>query len=41
MDANIDLAKLTDNDKKDLQQFIVQEQQQSMIAKSTHSTTLR
>ena len=34
MDPNIDLSKLTDNDKKELQQFIMQENQQSMIAKS-------
>lgn len=35
MDTNVDLSKLTDNDKKELQQFIMQENQQSLIAKST------
>ncbi|MCJ1416242.1 Mitochondrial import inner membrane translocase subunit tim8 [Xylographa parallela] len=39
MDSNIDLSKLTDNDKKDLQQFLVQEQQQSMIAKTLSNLT--
>ncbi|MCJ1286528.1 Mitochondrial import inner membrane translocase subunit tim8 [Xylographa opegraphella] len=39
MESNIDLSKLTDADKKDLQQFIVQEQQQSMIAKTISNLT--
>ncbi|MCJ1247893.1 Mitochondrial import inner membrane translocase subunit tim8 [Trapelia coarctata] len=39
MDTNVDLSKLTDNDKKELQQFIMQENQQSLIAKTIHNLT--
>ena len=40
MDTNVDLSKLTDADKKELQQFIMQENQQSIIAKSTQLSPL-
>ncbi|MCJ1406495.1 Mitochondrial import inner membrane translocase subunit tim8 [Ptychographa xylographoides] len=39
MDADLDLSKLSENDKKELQQFIVQENQQSMVAKTISNLT--
>ncbi|MCJ1472908.1 Mitochondrial import inner membrane translocase subunit tim8 [Lambiella insularis] len=39
MDSNIDLSKLTDTDKKELQQLIMQEQQQSLLNKTISDLT--
>ncbi|OCL09570.1 hypothetical protein AOQ84DRAFT_220646 [Glonium stellatum] len=37
--ANVDLSKLTDRDKQELQQFVVNESQKARIQQSIHSLT--
>ncbi|OCK95239.1 uncharacterized protein K441DRAFT_556529 [Cenococcum geophilum 1.58] len=37
--ANLDLSKLTDRDKQELQQFVVNESQKARIQQSIHSLT--
>ncbi|PMD28328.1 hypothetical protein NA56DRAFT_639979 [Hyaloscypha hepaticicola] len=39
LEQNIDLSKLSENDKKELQQFIVNESQKARIQQSVHSLT--
>lgn len=39
LDQNIDLSKLSDKDKQELQQFIVNETQKARIQQSVHSLT--
>lgn len=39
LDQNLDLSKLSDRDKQELQQFIVNESQKARIQQSVHSLT--
>ncbi|KAH8821578.1 Tim10/DDP family zinc finger-domain-containing protein [Xylogone sp. PMI_703] len=39
LDQNLDLSKLSDKDKQELQQFIVNETQKARIQQSVHSLT--